>query len=257
MPLSRDQKITFFQQGIVKLEQAIDPKLTARARAWIQSELERHNLTSGKNQQSSKIRALPIFQQTTRLGEMIRANSFISELFTLELLATIRSISIPSSRTINPLTPLQVQLLLSLPHQQEWSLKQLNWHLDQKVPDKDEIQAIQAFVLIDDVQVKGGATLALAGSHRLPYLPGKPNALHLLRQSPAFAPLFDATSEPSQTYFQPKQIEDSEVWIVEMAGKAGDVYIMDMRVLHTPSINSSRKIRMMATSRFFSTAAAQ
>jgi hypothetical protein len=39
--------------------------------------------------------------------------------------------------------------------------------------------------------------------------------------------------------------------LVEMAGRAGDVYLMDMRVLHTPSLNATRNLRMMATTRFF------
>jgi hypothetical protein len=35
-----------------------------------------------------------------------------------------------------------------------------------------------------------------------------------------------------------------------MSGRAGDVYLMDMRLLHTPSINSTNKVRMMATVRY-------
>ena len=35
-----------------------------------------------------------------------------------------------------------------------------------------------------------------------------------------------------------------------MSGRAGDVFLMDMRVLHTPSVNLSSHIRMMATTRF-------
>lgn len=249
--LSPEQTTTFTQQGILRLERAIHHQLTSRAKAWILSELDRHNLTSGKGPQSSKIRALPIFQQTTRLGELIKTNSSITELFTPDLFVTIQSIRTPNSQGIESFTPSQVQLLLSLPHQQKWSLKQLNWHLDKKIPERDEIRAIQAFVLIDDLPPKGGATLAFAGSHRLPYLSGKPNALHLLRQSQEFQSLFEGHADPTEAYFRPQKIEGIEVRIVEMSGKAGDVYLMDMRVLHTPSINSSSKIRMMATSRFF------
>jgi ectoine hydroxylase-related dioxygenase (phytanoyl-CoA dioxygenase family) len=42
----------------------------------------------------------------------------------------------------------------------------------------------------------------------------------------------------------------SDTKIIEMSGRAGDVFLMDMRVLHTPSVNSSSRIRMMATTRF-------
>lgn len=37
--------------------------------------------------------------------------------------------------------------------------------------------------------------------------------------------------------------------VVEMSGRAGDVYLMDMRLLHTPSINATRQMRLMATTR--------
>ncbi len=39
------------------------------------------------------------------------------------------------------------------------------------------------------------------------------------------------------------------VSIMEMSGRAGDVFLMDMRLLHTPSVNSTKRMRMMATSR--------
>lgn len=39
--------------------------------------------------------------------------------------------------------------------------------------------------------------------------------------------------------------------IIEMSGRAGDVFLMDLRVLHTPSVNSTKNVRMMATTRFF------
>ncbi|MNW05772.1 hypothetical protein D3C71_2020730 [compost metagenome] len=42
----------------------------------------------------------------------------------------------------------------------------------------------------------------------------------------------------------------SDTEIIEMSGRAGDVFLMDMRVLHTPSVNSTSRIRMMATTRF-------
>ncbi|MET3479334.1 hypothetical protein [Variovorax atrisoli] len=39
--------------------------------------------------------------------------------------------------------------------------------------------------------------------------------------------------------------------IIEMSGRAGDVLLMDLRVLHTPSVNSTKNVRMMAMTRFF------
>ncbi|NIM43575.1 MAG: hypothetical protein GTN84_20250 [Hydrogenophaga sp.] len=87
--------------------------------------------------------------------------------------------------------------------------------------------------LIDDVVPQGGATLALARSHRMPG-----EALRTLRV---------ALKSPGDVQAA-LRVSDTE--IVEMSGKAGDVFLMDMRVLHTPSINASKNLRMMATTRF-------
>ena len=38
---------------------------------------------------------------------------------------------------------------------------------------------------------------------------------------------------------------------MKQAGRASDVFLMDLRVLHTPSVNSTKNVRMMATTRFF------
>ena len=48
-----------------------------------------------------------------------------------------------------------------------------------------------------------------------------------------------------------RNLQELGIALVEMSGRAGDVFLMDMRVLHTPSINSTANVRMMATSRCF------
>lgn len=36
-----------------------------------------------------------------------------------------------------------------------------------------------------------------------------------------------------------------------MSGRAGDVFLMDLRAPHTPSVNSTKNVQLMATTRFF------
>lgn len=36
-----------------------------------------------------------------------------------------------------------------------------------------------------------------------------------------------------------------------MSCRASDVFLMDLHVLHAPSVNSTKNVRMMATTRFF------
>lgn len=114
-------------------------------------------------------------------------------------------------------------------------------------------------MLIDHVLPHGGAALAIAGSHGLPYEKGvaKKNSHQVLRQSEKFALLFGGRIDHADSYFEPQDIDGTEVFIVEMSGRAGDVYLMDMRILHSPSINTKKKMRMMITSRFFADADSQ
>lgn len=122
----------------------------------------------------------------------------------------------------------RAQLLLSLPDQGAWTLEGLNWHRD-ITPDKlDQSPGIQAFVLIDDVSPNGGATLTLAGSHRI-------------------ARYRSVAHDTGRVM----QVDGEALTVVEMSGRAGDTYLMDMRLIHTPSINATRRVRMMATMRYF------
>lgn len=111
------------------------------------------------------------------------------------------------------------QLLLSPPQQGAWSLQGLNWHVDVRAGAADPIPGIQAFFLLDDVAPRGGATLALAGSHRLG-TQGMPSPASLR-----------GVLGHSQNLVQDLQREG--IALVEMSGRAGDVFLMDMRVLHT------------------------
>lgn len=135
-----------------------------------------------------------------------------------------------------PLAAQDVQLLISLPHKLNWTIEGLNWHRDISKSRTRGIPGVQAFVLLDNVTVKGGATLALAGSHRLE------------SQSHATTGISERIGDKADHSFK---LGDIELSIIEMAGRAGDVYLMDMRLLHTPSINSTKNVRMMATARYF------
>lgn len=89
-------------------------------------------------------------------------------------------------------------------------------------------------MLIDDVERHGGATLILAGSHQR------------ARAQQAERRLREALQGADDSELRARNLS-----IVELSGKAGDVYLMDMRVLHTPSINATKRFRMVATVRFF------
>lgn len=249
MVLGDSEREIFRESGVLSLKGAIPKREVAAVKRSLIAELDRLKLRVNGKLVSSKIERLPPFQQTGRLGQMIRSGPELDRLFSPELFACMGSLT---NSKLKPSSPRpSAQLLTSFPHKEEWSLARLNWHLDLKVPKRDELPGVQAFILIDDVQPKGGATLALAGSHRLHYRRenSSANAHAILRQHPTFGDLFNGCSPQPEALFKPQLVDGVEVYIVEMAGQAGDVFLMDMRTLHSPSINATKHIRMMATAR--------
>ncbi len=239
MILHQIDKKAFSEQGILPLRGFFPRKLMLAAQESILSELKRLKLMVNGKILSSKIEDLPMFQQTAYLAQKVGQRDEVDRLFADELLEAMNALAGSKLKPAHP----HPQILLSFPHKTDWSLNQLNWHLDLAPPKADQIPGVQAFILIDDVKPQGGATLGLAGSHRLHYVSRNGNAHEILRLSSDFG------STPEK-YLQPQVVEGTQIQIVEMCGQAGDVYLMDLRLLHTPSFNTQRRIRMMATNRY-------
>jgi len=238
----------FEKLGVVRLSSRLPQNRTGPIRERIFAEFDRLGLRAGGKLSSAKLRSLPIFRQIGRLEQMVKIGSELDRLFPDELLAAMGSLM--TSPWLRPARP-HPQLLLSFPHKEAWSLDRLNWHVDKTPTPADEIVAVQAFVLIDDVASRGGATLALAGTHKLPYLPGSRgnSARNILGEDPIFASLFGSAGADKEYLWRPREIRGVPISIVEMCGRAGDVYLMDMRVLHSPSVNATKAARMMASLR--------
>lgn len=200
-------------------------------RRQVQAELERRGLQAHGKRARNPVHAMPAFQQIARLATMIRIARLHAILVNPALLALVHALAAGRVRPVA-----DAQLLLSLPDQGAWRLRPLNWHVDATAPP-GRLPGIQAFFLLDDVAVHGGATLALAGSHR--WGDAGRAANEALRRR------LQAADDPGA------ELADAGVRIVEMCGRAGDIYLMDMRVLHTPSINATRHLRMMATTRHY------
>lgn len=212
----------FADHGVLRLEGFLGKRHVAPLGRRVLGEVKRLQSAA----KSRALRDLPVFQQIGRLSGQVAVPHLHETLLTSELLATIVDLAGRRPSAVQP-----TQLLLSLPNQGEWTLKQLNWHVDiAAMPGR--LPGIQAFFLIDDVAPHGGATLTLAGSHRAER--GDLSSIrHLLKHS----------ADPE------RDLVERGLAILEMSGRAGDVYLMDMRLLHTPSVNATRHLRMMATCR--------
>lgn len=188
----------------------------APLRREVADALSRLRIWSGGKVQPGAPTDLPVFQQTLRLGQMVRPAALPKTMAASALLAAVAALA-------GPTTAIPAQLLLSLPKQSPVSLARLGWHVDVRAA---RFVGVQAFVLVDDVAPGGGATLALAGSHRVD--------TRAIRA--------DVTEDA---------VHALGLRVLEMSGRAGDVYLMDLRLLHAPSPNQRGVVRMMATSRFF------
>jgi ectoine hydroxylase-related dioxygenase (phytanoyl-CoA dioxygenase family) len=225
--MTPQQLSTFHASGYLLLPGAIAKKQLQKVRDEIFDELKRLQIWSSGKRLSSFNKTLTPFQETLKISSSIKNEHLHEKLIPEKITALLPKLA------GRDLAVAHQQLLISLPNQGKWSLAGLNWHTDVASSFSELIPGIQAFILIDKVKSHGGGTLALAGSHlfnRVSNLRGK--ACEILR---AGGDVTDLAPEVS---------------ILEMVGEPGDVYLMDMRVLHTPSINATQSVRMMATVRY-------
>jgi hypothetical protein len=217
----------FAQNGFLKLPAFHSRARLAGIKESVLKELKRSSDHAGA---SRSLRKLPIFQQIVRLSSLVKVRGAHEQLVTSELLEIIGEVAGQPPSSIQ-----ETQFLLSPPNQGSWTLAGMNWHVDVQAEAMDRVPGVQAFFLIDDVVPHGGATLALAGSHKLKRAGS--NSLSELRD--ILRSHVDLEN----------RLRCIGLTVLEMSGQAGDVYLMDMRTLHTPSINDSKSIRIMATCR--------
>ncbi len=224
----------FKAHGYVRLAGFHARKRLAPVRQQLLDELKRLRIWAAGKSLSSAWKGMPAFQQISKLSTAVKVSGLQQALMTPELLADVAELAGLAARS--PSANQGTQLLLSLPRQGTWTLQGLNWHVDVRADPPQKLPGVQAFVLIDDVVPQGGATLVLAGSHHVGAWPDQ--HAQALRDT-----LKTSTDLPAD-------LRALGIEIVEMSGSAGDVFLMDMRLLHTPSVNASNHLRMMATSRF-------
>lgn len=153
-------------------------------------------------------------------------------------------------------------LLVTFPGRsgEPWDVPTTAWHNDfmwfNASPDP---RAVQIFVLLNEIQPGGGATLVLSGSHRLipRYVePGDdgPHPRSLRKKLGAAHPwlrdLWEGTSgvDRRQRYLEEgAELEGVQLRVVELAGQAGDVFLMHCDTFHCAAPNCGDQPRMMAT----------
>jgi hypothetical protein len=143
------------------------------------------------------------------------------------------------------------------PSEVKWDVPRLHWHLDTPAT-VNEPGIARVFVLLNDLEPRGGGTVVALGSHRL-LMRIAQRAGHELRSADAKArlyteePWFAGLVETGGTDRVKRFMEDGaeidgvSVRVTEMTGKAGDVLLMHPTMLHAASMNVSERPRMMLT----------
>lgn len=223
----------FIDKGYLRLEGFHPKKQVAGVKQKLLDELKRLKALPGGKSLPGSLQRLPLFQQIGKLSALVKVPGLHEALVTPDLIEYVTRLGRRAPSAIQ-----QTQLLLSPPSQGASTLAGLNWHVDIAARPQDPLPGVQAFFLIDDVAPGGGATLALAGSHRVD-TPGQASASRLR----------EVLKTPGDN--MDRSLQQLGIGIVEMSGRAGDVFLMDLRLLHTPSVNATKNVRMMATARCF------
>jgi len=153
------------------------------------------------------------------------------------------------------------QVLFTLPNAQTWTVP-AGWHLDSPRLASGQSAGVQLFAFLDVVEARGGGTLAIAGSHHLlnEGRPIRPSEFgRLLRAEPFFADLMvadpraDGPQRRAALLHRTGAVGNMPLQIVEMTGVPGDVWLMDLCVLHVGAPNAAERPRMMLTFRYMRT----
>ncbi|WP_437605138.1 phytanoyl-CoA dioxygenase family protein [Sorangium sp. So ce834] len=247
MKLSSEDQTIFAEKGILCFKGLVSRNKTSPAKEAILNELARLRLRENGKWHTKQFDHVAPFNVTGQISQRLRHQAAFDEVIPDDLVHFVHELA---GFKLGPQP--HPQILVTPPQKFEWDVPCLGWHLDVNSPSRDVLPGIQIFVLLDDIPPRGGATLAIAGSHRLHSAKGSsPVSAHqALREDPVCSALFLSTESNRARFLTPQSVNGVPVQIIEMCGKAGDVYVMDMRILHAPSINASKSARLMLTQRY-------
>jgi len=152
------------------------------------------------------------------------------------------------------------QVLFTPPDADHWTVPHNIWHLDVPRLGDGGCPGVQSFCCIDKVAPGGGGTVVVSGSHKLLNDRGRIASRDVkkrLSRLPWFRCLFSRDNSERRAALltaEPTTSADGRavtLQVVELCGEPGDVYLVDLRTLHSPAPNAASRPRLAATERFF------
>ncbi|MEZ4863901.1 MAG: phytanoyl-CoA dioxygenase family protein [Caldilineaceae bacterium] len=241
--LTQDQKATFAANGLIRLEKFLPHETVRIAQEFI------HRLAEKEGAWREGVWQLCATSERPKFTKPMSRKEFNS-LTTPELLAVITFLVDGQSVEArgNP------SLLFTLPQNSPWAMFNA-WHTDAPRQPHGGIPGVQMFTFLEPVRPRGGGTLVVAGSHRLvndgKFVRSK-DVKKRLKNYDYFQALFAKEQPNPERYLTtPGNVDDVELHVVELHGEPGDVFLMDLRLLHTISTNTANIPRLMVTQRYY------
>ncbi|SDR91707.1 phytanoyl-CoA dioxygenase family protein [Microlunatus soli] len=248
--LTAEQRQTFDLRGLVKLPAAIPATDSGRMGDAVWSFLAEHRGIQRHDRTTWGVDRPTGFQPLTRSGGL-------DGIWSAPVADAVAALLGPADRQRRE----RGRLLITFPQATAWTVPGDSWHFDYVPPDGTDPRAVQVFALLDDVRPHGGGTLVLTGSHRLVAAVGRsqeprPRAVRaaLATAHPWLADLWapDEQSTPAERedsfLKHPEPIHDVTVEVVEVTGRAGDVFLMHSDCFHAIAPNALDRPRLMCTS---------
>lgn len=241
--LTLDQKETFVAKGLIRLEKFLPRPIVHTAQEFILRLAEKEGAWREGVWQLRETSARPEFTKPVSKKEF-------NILTTPELLAVMKLL-VGGQRLETGSNP---SLLFTLPQSSPWSMLN-SWHTDVPRQPHGGIPGVQMFTFLEPVHARGGGTLVVTGSHRLvtnkKFIRSKDVKKHLTKYAYFQALFAEEQPDPERFLTTPGNVGDVELQVVELHGEPCDVVLMDLRMLHTLSINTANTPRLMVTQRYF------
>jgi hypothetical protein len=251
--LAREQEGDFEQLGYVRLPEAIDGSVVSELTEYAWSLLASHGIRRDEPETWRRPRPKGI-QSLARSGEL---NPICSNKVRGAIDELLGSGGWQEPENWG-------QLLISLPTDGEWRLPHNTWHVDlpQRATGR-RVPGVQVFACLERLLPRGGATVAVTGSHRL--VGSTLSELDLSRSGGSaklrselsrkyswFRQLWSANTDSDRERLfmaAPTRVDGVPVQVVELTGEPGDVILTHCYLFHAASPNIRPHPRIAVTQR--------
>ena len=247
------QRQYFADRGLIRIDKLIPEATIAPVRDLVLRVLERDGVWRNGSWCGDAPADWALGTRLLRkMKQSTKQSPASQELETAGLLEAVRGLA--GGQPIHAMTD-RPQVLLTPPNATAWTVPHKIWHLDVPRLGSIGLPGVQMFSFLNTVAPGGGGTLLVAGSHRLLNDDGRSRSKDVkkrLKRESYFRELMKPSGEDRSHFLEESgYVGDVEVRVVELTGKPGDVYLVDMRTLHTLAPNTLSVPRLMVTQRYF------